>query len=112
MGSGRQAEERAEADESAKMTWDEAIEAMKRGSYVRRKSQMYQRDITDEMDISGAFEGCRVVEEGEEGCFLAAAWTVNNQPVYVFMGACRYPFIPEPHHMEANDWVEVPREQA
>lgn len=95
------------------MTWAEAIEAMKRGSYVRQKSQMYRRDITNEMKHPEEYEDCRVVESGEEGCFLAAAWTVDNRPVLVFMGASsRYPFIPEPHHMEATDWIEVSKEQA
>jgi hypothetical protein len=94
------------------MNWDEALKAMKRGAYVRRKSQMYERDITDQMP-EGFDDDDRVVEQGEEGCHLAAAWTVDNKPVMVFMGASsRYPFIPEDCHTYATDWIEVTKSQA
>ena len=79
------------------MNWEQAVAAMRRGEVVRRFSQAYLKQ-----KAPGFFE------TGEEGCRLAAAWTVDNTPVFVFQGAdSQCLFIPESHHIEATDWVVV-----
>lgn len=86
------------------MNWEEAIEEMKKGHLVRRKSQMAM--IPSKMPDD--YDGAPVFETGEEGCRLAAAWSVENKPVHVFQGySSKSLFIPEDHHTSAIDWIVV-----
>jgi hypothetical protein len=99
-----------------RLTWDQALEAMRAGKYVRQASQMYLRCIepsheADEDEHPWATAG--VYESGQEGCFLAHAWTDDNKPVCVFMGASsKCVFVPDGEHFEATDWVVIDRNEA
>lgn len=76
------------------MNWIEAVEAMRVGKTVRRKSESWQRQLSDD-----------IVESGEEGCRLMHAWTVEDKPALVFVGACsKAHFVPDDGHRSATDW--------
>lgn len=91
-----------------RLTWPQAVEAMKAGNCVKQASQCYLRLVQPATDDELA-----VYESGQEGCCLIAAWTDDDKPVNVFMGACsRHPFVPEGDHFEATDWVVVDRSEA
>lgn len=82
------------------MNWSEAIEAMKAGKHVRRRADA---EFTERW-----INGVKVRYFGEEAMCLRAAWTVDNQPVQVFCGSeSRCLFVPEAHHVEADDWEVV-----
>lgn len=91
-----------------RMNWANAVEAMRRGEYVRRACEMYLRLVEH-----GGEEAPSIYESGQEGCYLAHAWTVDDKPALVFMGASsNTPFVPEGEHMDAVDWVVVSRNEA
>ena len=100
-----------------RLNWQQAVEAMRAGKYVRKASQMYLRCIEpsreadpDEGDHSWATAG--IYESGQEGCYLAHAWTDDDKPVRVFMGASsRVPFVPDGEDFEATDWVVVEKNE-
>lgn len=92
------------------MNWAEAIETMKRGATVQRKSQQYSAlaDSGEDDDPEWSFAGVPVYEGGEEGMRLAVAYTEDGTFVKVFQGASsKVLFEPEDRHTEATDWVEV-----
>jgi hypothetical protein len=101
-----------------RLTWEQAVEAMRAGKYVRRASEMYLRCIeptreADPDEDSHPWTEAGVYESGQEGCYLAHAWTDDNKPVRIFMGAgSRCLFVPDGEHMEATDWVVVERNEA
>jgi hypothetical protein len=100
------------------MTWDQAVRAMRDGHIVRRKGEMWVRVIEeareaepDEDDHEWSMAGIR--ETGQEGCYLAHAWTHDEKPVQVFMGASsKCLFVPDDEHRSARDWVIVERANA
>lgn len=82
------------------MNWAEAVQAMLAGAAVQRKSD----------------QDCRLVEAGpvpivdigREPCMLAHAWTHDEKPVRVFIGAwSKALYVPETDDMDATDWVVV-----
>lgn len=76
------------------MNWEEAVEAMRSGKTVRRRSEAWQKRIADD-----------IVESGEEGCRLMHAWSVDETPVLVFVGAwSKAHFVPDGEHRSATDW--------
>lgn len=82
------------------MNWQQAVEAMKRGARVQRKSAQFSTLISDPDD------GTPVYECGEEACRLAAAVGWNGDFVQVFQGAeSKVLFEPEDRHINATDWV-------
>lgn len=77
------------------MNWSEAVEAMRAGHIVRRRSEMWQKRLAD-----------NIVESGEEGCRLMHAWSADEKPVLVFFGAgSKSHFVPDDVHRSAVDWV-------
>jgi hypothetical protein len=77
------------------MNWDEAVEAMKRGEKVMRLADCGVSKI-GEADIR---------EIGMEPAMLAHAWTVDEKPALVFMGAfSKALFVPDSDHRTATDW--------
>lgn len=80
------------------MNWLEAVEAMRAGLIVRRRSEMYTRHVRD-----------NIFETGMEGCRLLAAWSSESQPVLVFAGAeSGVMFVPDAEwHEAATDWEIV-----
>lgn len=101
-----------------RLSWDRAVEAMRKGEFVRQASQTYLRLVEaarepepDEDEHSWAL--LPTYESGQEGCYLAHAWTDDNKPVRVFMGASsKSLFVPEGEHFEAVDWVVIERGEA
>lgn len=92
------------------MNWIEAIEEMKKGKLVRRKSEMYMRP--DNIQLSDD-EEIPVFESGMEACRLVAAWTIDNKPVTVFQGwPSKEVFIPEDEFISATDWIVVSEKDA
>lgn len=90
------------------MTWPQAVDSMRAGAFVRRKSQMVVSVISE-----AGSDGPEIVETGQEGCYLAHAWTDDNKAVRVFMGASsKCLFVPDGEDMEATDWVAVERKDA
>lgn len=83
------------------MNWQQALEAMKAGHQVNRRSEMYSRP-------SPAFagkDGPPVFECGEEPMRLATAFSADGTFVQVFQGAeSRCLFEPSDVHMAATDW--------
>lgn len=78
------------------MNWTQAVDAMRAGATVRRKSEDYHH-------IRGEF-----YYTGEEACRLGDALTHDRQQVQVFQGAnSRVLFVPGPRHMDATDWFVV-----
>ncbi len=79
------------------MNWLEAIEVMRSGANVQRRSEQTRKQISP-----------GVWECGEEPCMLAHAWTVDERPVLVFRGAdSGVLFVPDSDDREATDWVVV-----
>lgn len=82
------------------MNWNDAVQAMLAGAAVQRQSD----------------QDCRLVEAGpvpihdmgREPCMLAHAWTHDEKPVRVFLGAwSKALYVPETDDMDAEDWVVV-----
>jgi hypothetical protein len=97
------------------MNWTEAVEAMKRGATVQRKSQQYSVlvDSGEDDESGGLFAGIPLYECGEEGIRLAMAYTEDGRFVRVFQGeSSKVLFEPEDRHTDATDWVEVKEEAA
>lgn len=85
------------------MNWTEAVEAMKRGAWVQRRSQQATRLIAAGDDGSP-----QVYEGGEEATRLVTAYSEDGQFVRVFQGAwSKVLFEPEDRHTSAVDWVVV-----
>ena len=101
-----------------RLTWEQAVEAMHQGSIVRRASDCYLKLVEGrrEMDPDEdehEWEVAAVYESGQEGCYLAHAWTADEKPVKVFMGASsKCLFVPDGEHREATDWVVVSKAEA
>lgn len=84
------------------MSWPEAVEAMRRGAVVRRKSESTVKLIGHTDEDVPIFEG------GEEACRLMHAWTDDERPALVFMGAgSKCLFVPDAEHRMATDWIIV-----
>ena len=84
------------------MTWDEAVTVMRRGGIVRRVSESVRKLIDD-----GG--GIPIFEAGTEPCKLAHAWTVDEKPVQVYMGAwSKEMLMPCDEMRGATDWIEAP----
>ena len=95
-----------------RLTWPEAVAAMLRGAYVRRAKDCYlklvERPGDDGFDTAHPWAGAPVYESGQEGCYLAHAWTADEKPVQVFMGASsKCLFVPGDDDRAATDWVEL-----
>lgn len=93
-----------------RMTWAQAVEAMKRGEFVRMASQCFINVLqpADDDDPDAA-----IYESGQEGIYFAYAWTEDEKPVRVFMGASsKCPFVPTDELCNATDWVVVTKEEA
>lgn len=76
------------------MDWNSAVASMRDGHSVRRKSEAYRRQLSDD-----------VVETGREGCRLMHAWTADETPALVFMGSLsRQLFVPDDEDRSATDW--------
>jgi hypothetical protein len=92
-----------------RLNWQQAVEAMRAGQFVRRASDMFLRCIQppgDEDDEPGIYES------GQEGCYLAHAWGDDDKPARVFMGAgSKVPFVPDGEHMSATDWLVVDKNE-
>lgn len=87
------------------MNWTEAIEAMRRGCHVQRKSEQYRRLIRPGDPETGDLP---IYECGVEACRLVAAWTDKDEPVMVFQGCgSKVMFCPDDEHEAATDWVVV-----
>jgi hypothetical protein len=84
------------------MNWWQAVTAMKQGRHVARSSEIRRVRIhTGDPDTV-------IYDCGTESSFLAAAWSVDNKPVFVFMGAeSKCMFCPSEEQMAATDWVET-----
>jgi hypothetical protein len=73
------------------------MEAMRAGRMVRRVSEAVRSKVDDD-----------IYEEGEEPMMLAHAWTAEDRPALIFMGAySKCLFVPESDHRDATDWVVV-----
>jgi hypothetical protein len=82
------------------MNWGEAVVAMRHGFHVYRASLRTREYVGDSPD------GLPIYDCGRESCMLAAAWTDDEEPVFVFRGAesgCM--FVPEIEDREATDWA-------
>ena len=81
------------------MNWHEAVQAMRAGGIVRKQSEMWRKQLSD-----------RISESGAEGCYLAHAWSADEKPALVFMGAIsRCLFVPDDDDRKAMDWIVVER---
>lgn len=100
-----------------RLNWQQAVDAMRQGKYVRQASQMYLRCIersreADPDEDSHPWAEAGVYESGQEGCYLAHAWSDDDKPVRIFMGASsKVPFVPDGEHFEAADWVVVEKNE-
>lgn len=100
-----------------RLNWQQAVEAMRAGQYVRQARQMYLRLIeAPQVDYSEddphPWTEAGIYESGQEGCYLAHAWTDDDKPVRIFMGASsKVPFVPDGDHFEATDWVVVEKKE-
>lgn len=82
---------------SKAMNWKQAIEQMKLGHHVQRKSEQYRHSVND-----------HIVETGEEPICLSDAYTADGHQVQVLQGAeSKVLFYPRPCHVWAVDWVVV-----
>lgn len=84
------------------MNWDQALEKMRAGHPVNRRSQLWAR----QSDLKQG--GTPVIETGTEACCLMHAWTHDNKPVQVFVGAkSKCLFVPDSDLLNATDWQVV-----
>ncbi len=82
------------------MNWAEAVQAMRAGAWVQRRSDQAMQLI------SPPGEWPEVYSTGEEPCRLATALTVDGQFVQIFQGVeSRVLFEPEERHTSATDWI-------
>ena len=80
------------------MNWTDACKLMRRGKSVVRLSQT-------QLDPRAN----RIRYIGTEPIKMAAAWSDDNKPVFVLIGAQSRCFvIPDESYERATDWVEVP----
>lgn len=95
-------------NQRVRLPWALAVAAMKRGAIVRRASECFSRMIAPENDAEHEWSAAAIYETGQEGCYLAHAWTVDEKAVLVFMGASsKTLFVPDEDHTSANDWIEI-----
>jgi hypothetical protein len=99
------------------MNWNEAVAAMRQGHIVRRKSEMWRKVIepttTGEDEDGHPWSSAGIQETGQEGSILAHAWTADEKPVQVFMGASsKCLFVPDDEHRGATDWIVVEKGDA
>ena len=82
------------------MNWPDALAAMRAGHAVRRASLSCYRPISSPDDETV------IIYAGTEPLMLAAAWTVDDRPVFVFRGAMSGVLhIPDDEDRAATDWV-------
>ena len=82
------------------MNWAQAVEAMRQGHCVARKSERYIRFVETPHGTVGVM--------GMEPVRLAAAWTSDDKPALVFQGVqSQELFIPEEPLTSADDWTIV-----
>jgi hypothetical protein len=100
------------------MNWAQAVARMREGFTVNRQSEMCTRVIDPgRPDLQGehwrdGLEHAPIVESGQEGARLMHAWTADDKPALVFMGAdSKCLFVPDSEHRSANDWVIVAADQ-
>ncbi len=87
------------------MNWSDAIELMRAGHAVRRKSESYARVIDPGRPDLQGIEHAPIIESGQEGCRLMHAWTVDEKPALVFMGSgSKCLFVPDDVDRAAIDW--------
>ena len=93
------------------MNWAGALMAMYKGDTVRRTSDKTAQAISPgRPDLQGedwrdGLEHAPVVDAGCEGCKLMHAWSADDTPTLVFIGAdSRQPFIPSHEDRHATDW--------
>ncbi len=98
------------------MNGGEAVETMRAGHAVRRRSESWTKVLhAGNPELQGehwrdGIEHAPVIESGQEGCRLMHAWTVDEKPALVFMGSSsKCLFVPEDEHRNATDWeIETP----
>ena len=84
------------------MNWTQALEKMFAGHTVNRRSQLWARQSDRKHN------GMPVIETGMEACRLMYAWTHDNKPVQVFVGAqSGMLFVPDSDLLNAEDWQVV-----
>ena len=80
------------------MTWDEAVQAMKQGAHVHRASEQ-------KCELVGYHNGLPIYDGGTEALMLAAAWTADGKPVFVFQGVeSKAMTCPGTDETKAVDW--------
>lgn len=81
------------------MNWAEAVARMQAGNIVRRASQPDKWLGTDQKT------GAALFVTDAEPIMLAAAWTPEDKPVFVFRGLwSRELFVPDDDNRNATDW--------
>ena len=82
------------------MNWGAAVLAMRKGYVVRRRPHVVETSEIDGMTV--------VFRESDEGIRLMYAWTVDEKPTLIFMGAeSKQFFIPSSEDQKATDWAIV-----
>jgi len=80
------------------MNWNEAVKAMRNGHVVVRESGQVKKRIVGVGSMP-------IYDIGQEGCLLAVAWSDEETPVMVFMGAMsKALFVPDSDFRSATDW--------
>ena len=88
------------------MDWNEAVDAMRAGHTVNRRSERWTK-VIQESSGSG-LAGAGIQESGQEGCRLMHAWTADEKPALVFMGQwSKCLFVPDDHQRRATNWEIV-----
>lgn len=81
------------------MNWDKAVDAMRAGHSVNRRSQLWARQSDGD---------ATVIETGMEACRVMDAWSVDDKPVRIFVGSdSRCLFVPDSDMLTAADWQVV-----
>lgn len=94
------------------MNWADAVIAMRAGHNVRRDSlSCWKRVHVIDPAGNALTDEPIVIYAGLEPLMLAAAWTDDDRPVFVFRGAqSGVMHIPEDEDRAATDWVvDAPR---
>lgn len=85
------------------MDWGSAVYAMRNGAHVFRSSDGRQELLTPTDELTPP-----VYVMSYEPIFLAAAWSVEDEPVLVFCGLySKTMFVPDDAHRAAIDWEIV-----
>ena len=81
------------------MNWADAVACLQAGNAVRRASQPDKWLGVDPMT------GAKLFVTDAEPIMLAAAWTTEDRPVFVFRGLwSRELFVPDDENRKATDW--------